>query len=181
MDSTSATEDGSIESRSDQGSPSEIPSQTTSLSVCPHCYRHVDRPPQSQSDIHPPVIPNSHATHAELQDAINSALENQLDDQQHYDVVKVLLLNWEDIFFKKSQNNLHLLEQTTNLMGVFRDTYRYDVEHYLIPSESPYFQLLKELSRILSDLAEYPGKAVLFILYYNGHSSLQNGQLMWSA
>ncbi|OKL62170.1 hypothetical protein UA08_02168 [Talaromyces atroroseus] len=169
MDLTPIDGDGSIELGSGQDLRSEITFEAPTAALCPHCYRHVGQPPRRQSQIHPPVIPNSHATHAELQDAINAALENQLGEQ-NYDEVKVLLLNWEDMCLKKSEYESSILEQTVKLKEVFQNDYHYDVEHYFIPSVNPYFQLLNDISETIRDLADK-----------SGNSIQDGGQLMWSA
>jgi hypothetical protein len=130
------------------------------------------------------MIPNSHISIDEFKDTLNAALAKQLNEG-HYDEVKVLLLNWKDndIGLKKPEAGSLILDETKMLMEVFQKYYRYDTEHYLIPSVNPQTKLQTRLSIIIEGITDQKsmGKKPLLILYYNGHGTMKDGKLIWSA
>jgi len=158
---------------------------TTGSLVCPHCHTNISSPGQERSQIHPRTIPNSHIYLEEFKMAINTALKSQYKGGI-YDEVKALLLNWEanDLGLKKPEKGSLILDETANLMRVFQDLYHFDTNHYLIPSENPQTKVQLELSKIIDDLSDKKSKEqkkALLIVYYNGHGTVKDGKLVWSA
>lgn len=164
---------------------SDTPGTSIGSSVCPHCYNDINSPEQQKSQIHPRTIPSSHIPLEEFKITINTAMKNQHKGGM-YDEVKVLLLNWKanDLGLKTPEKGSLILDETMNLMRVFRDVYHFDTNHYVIPSESPSTKVQLELSKIidnLSDMQTKEKKRALLIVYYNGHGTMKDGKLVWSA
>jgi len=101
-----------------------------------------------------------------------------------YDEVKVLLLNWSenDIGLKKPEAGSFVLDETLKLQGIFRDLYRYDTQHYLIPPRNPEARVLQLLLDAFIELSDKQlTKKVLLIICYNGHGTVKDHKLIWSA
>jgi hypothetical protein len=151
-------------------------SDSSLSSICPHSHK-----PQIGSQLHPETIPNSHVSFGEFKKAVNDALEYEGGT---YDEVKVLLLNWSenDIGLKKPEAGSFVLDETLKLQGIFRDLYRYDTQHYLIPSRNPEERVLQLLLDAFIELSDKQlTKKVLLIIYYNGHGTVKDHKLIWSA
>jgi hypothetical protein len=162
-----------------------LPGILNGSSVCPHCYKEINSPEQQRSQIHPRTIANSHVHLEEFKTTVNTALKNQYK-KGVYDEVKVLLLNWKanDLGLKTPEQGSLIVDETMDLLGVFRDVYHFRTEHYLIPSETPFTKVQLQLGRIIDDLSgkqTMEEKRALLIVYYNGHGTMKDGKLLWSA
>jgi hypothetical protein len=153
-------------------------------SICPHCYNDINSPSQNRSQVRAGIIPNSHVTFEEFKTATNAALKGQFKEGS-YDKAKALLLNWQanDLALKKPEAGSLIIDETKKLMSVFRDVYRFDTEYYSIPSENAQAKLQLLLAKIIDDLSDKKAekKKVLLIVYYNGHGTVKDGRLIWSA
>jgi hypothetical protein len=118
-----------------------------------------------------------------FKDAANAALKSQFVSAP-YDEVQVVGLNWRanDLGLKRQQGSL-ILDETKELMRVFRDSYHFQARHRIIPSKNPEKNVQKWLSDIIYDLSEKElrQKKNLLIIYYNGHGAVKDGKLIWSA
>ena len=161
------------------------PGTSVRSSVCPHCYTNINSPKEPRSQLHPRTIPTAHIEFDNFKMAVNTALENQHKGGR-YDEVQVLLLNWEgnDLGLKTPKRGSLILDETTNLMRVFRDEYGFNTDHYLIPSVNPFTKVQLKLCGIIDDLSDKQTKEkkrALLIVYYNGHGTMEDGKLIWSA
>ncbi|OKL58041.1 hypothetical protein UA08_06739 [Talaromyces atroroseus] len=161
------------------------PSSLFDPSICPHCLRNTKLPRQGNGQALPVSIPNAHIDFADFKNRVNAALKSEAEQDHHYQEVKVLLLNWEDndIGLKPSGTGSYILDETRQLMEMFKNTYHYDAKYYLIPSNDPQQELAQILVDNVTDLTRKhrAGKKVLFIVYYNGHGVYNKGKLIWSA
>lgn len=81
--------------------------------------------------------------------------------QTPYKQVFTLLIRWED-------DDLGVEREIDDLVRMFRDTYRFDVQTWLIPSGRHRYSAL--IQRVSAFLAENDADEALFILYYGGHA-----------
>jgi hypothetical protein len=77
-----------------------------------------------------------------------------------YKKVFALLVRWEE-------DDLVLKTEIKDLGRMFRDTYHFDTQTWLIPSGKQRYSAL--FQKVLSFLTENDGDETLFILYYGGH------------
>ena len=85
--------------------------------------------------------------------------------------VHVLLLSWEE-------DNLGVKEEIIELEFVLKQGYRYETEHWKIPSARSHNSLAMRLSNFLD---QYERKDSLLIVYYGGHGYMSDSrQCVWS-
>lgn len=160
-------------------------SNSSSASICPHCYKNIDLPPQKRSQVHPTNIPNSHADFEDFKLAANAALKGQFEGGS-YDEVKALLLNWEanDLGLKTPEAGSLIDDETQKLKRLLEDSYLFHTEYFSIPSHNPQTKVQKLLADTIDDLSdkkEVQKMRVLLLVYYNGHGTIKDGKLIWSA
>jgi hypothetical protein len=161
---------------------SETTSNSSSASICSHCYNNIDLPPQKGPQIHPITITNSHTSFEEFKVAANAALKRQFEGGS-YDEVKGLLLNWHanDMAMMNPEAGSVVVDETKKLMGILQDLYHFNTDYYSIPSQNPQTKVQKLLGNIidgLPDKKDIEGKRVLLLVYYNGHGDVKNGRLI---
>jgi hypothetical protein len=117
-----------------------------------------------------------------FKDAANAALNSQFVSAP-YDEVQVVGLNWaaNDLGLKRPKRGSLILDETKELMRVFRDEYHFQAKHRSIPSNNPEKIVQKWLSDIIFYLSRKEMKKKLLIIYYNGHGHMEDGKLIWSA
>lgn len=164
---------------------SDTTSNSSSASICPHCCKNIDFPPQDGSQIYPTKIQNSHLDFETFKQAANAALKGQFEGVE-YDEARALLLNWKanDIGLKASEAGSLIIDETHRLEKVLKDLYRFDTEYFPIPSENPPAKVQKLLADAIAELSDkrvVEKWRVLLIVYYNGHGAVKDGKLIWSA
>jgi len=149
----------------------------SAVSTCPRCFTNIQLPPQSESTTHPVSLGNDHIDVEAFKKSVNAAIARRLQTDS-YDFVKAMLFNWEandmgDMIFK----------ETKELKSVFESVYRFDASYHLIPSKFP-----QEKMQMLLGTAAYEIKSKatknesgLLIVYYNGHGTIKDGHLIFSA
>ena len=108
----------------------------------------------------------------DLQHAADSVFPN--NTQSRYANVYVLMIRWEE-----EDPNLPVSLELDELRLIFEDTYRYEVEVFLIPNKRSH----AKVSKRINDFIDINGdsKDDLKIVYYAGHSSLlKTKDLVWS-
>ena len=160
-------------------------SNSSSSSICPHCYNNIDFTQQKGSQVHPINISNSHTDFEKFKLAANVALKGQFD-RGSYDEVKALLLNWKanDMGLKTPEAGSLIVDETQKLKRVLEDLYLFRTEYFSIPSNNPQTKVQKLLADTIDDLSdkkEIQKMRVLLLVYYNGHGAMKNGKLVWSA
>lgn len=164
---------------------SDTTSNSSSASICPHCYNDINSSWQKTSQVHPISISNAHVNFDHFKSAANAALKDQFKGG-NYDDVKALLLNWKenDIGLKTPETGSLVKDETLKLKTIFKEIYSYDAEYVEILSQNPETKvqtLLANAIDVLSDAKATNNKKVLFIVYYNGHGAMKDGKLIWSA
>ncbi|PVH75191.1 hypothetical protein DL98DRAFT_602178 [Cadophora sp. DSE1049] len=107
----------------------------------------------------------------DLQDGVDALWTSR--NYPRYKEVRVLLMRWEE-------DNLGVEEELLRLKTVFSRLYRYDVECFEIPSQSP---ARVTVSKVASLIAEC-GVDSLIVIYYGGHAALsqqRNCPAVWAA
>ncbi|KAH7369692.1 hypothetical protein BKA65DRAFT_470949 [Rhexocercosporidium sp. MPI-PUGE-AT-0058] len=107
----------------------------------------------------------------DLQDGVDALWTSR--NYPRYKEVRVLLMRWEE-------DNLGVEEELLRLKTVFSRLYRYDVECFEIPSQSPARVTGSKVSSLIAEC----GVDSLIIIYYGGHAVLsqqRNCPAVWAA
>jgi hypothetical protein len=117
----------------------------------------------------------SHTTLQRIGEGIQNAtyaIFPKAEQQSRYSQVSVLLLCWED-----EDPKLPVFGELCDLSNTFHQSYQYEVETWLIPSEHS----CRKLSRKVLDFVDLgeDGKDHLKIVYYGGHGRLGRDKKLW--
>ena len=94
-----------------------------------------------------------------------------------YEQVFVLFLRWEDDVFLNPGVNNGIQGEIDQLERVFRDSYGFNTETYLIPSNNSHRSLQ---NKIFGFQNGHPSRSELLLVYYGGHGVLNNmNQSIW--
>ena len=113
---------------------------------------------------------------------LNEAAKNLLARKRRYDQVYALVTYWSNEVSDRS----YLKEHATDLWKLFRNTFGFDVDEapFEIPAENPRKAFYKAFGAILEKATVGQDKTNLFILYYGGHASIEdgwNGTVTWDS
>jgi hypothetical protein len=131
------------------------------------------------------VLPHGHTHFEEFKKNANTVLEGK-HEQRPYNEVQALLFTWKknDLGLKApDKKDSVIIDETVCLKGVFIEDWGFQAKHHEFGSGEPQREvdmLLSDLDFELSD-KNSANKKVLLIIYYNGHGTIFNHNLIWSA
>ena len=113
-----------------------------------------------------PISSSTEENASELQeycDRINRYVRLQVTSPWRYTSVHALLLGWKD-------DDLGTEKEINDLNSLFQNTYYYQTEKYLIPSQDPATNLADKL---MDFKKSYDSSRNLLLVYYGGHGFLE--------
>ena len=113
---------------------------------------------------------------------LNKAAKNVLARKRQYDEVFALVTYWS----AEVSDRQYLKGHATELWRVFKDTFSFDVgeEPFEIPAQDPRSAFSDICGETLKRAKSGKGRTNLFILYYGGHASAEdgwNGKVTWES
>jgi hypothetical protein len=104
--------------------------------------------------------------YSEFIDTLNEDLKSRFGRSTYYRSVSVLVICWaesNDDGFEKEARDIG------NLFGI---EFKYDIEHYRIPSKNSHIEVNHKISNYLK---EHSGQETLLIIHYGGHGDANDG------
>ncbi|KAL6715140.1 hypothetical protein ACLMJK_007403 [Lecanora helva] len=116
-----------------------------------------------------PQIKNIEAFGTTLDNIATAAFPR--DGRSRYNTVHVLLLSWQD-------DSKACTKETLDLECVFRQSYGYNTELWVIPNEHSFNALRRKFNDLLN---EFDQEESLLIVYYSGHGFIdKDSRCVWS-